>query len=157
MDKGISFNLDEAIGDWFDFFESRIDIKTGDITYDDPKTGTGRVCLRDMGVFVRERRRNRKKKTAIVQNKGTRGMEQIELLQTGEEEAQERDDAFDYAITDFENFFNGNGKPIKCTRENKMKLLAIPVFDRFIARCFELQQNASKIQAKVTEKNSPIP
>ena len=157
MEKGIIFDLDEATGDWFDFFESRIDIKTGDVTYDDPKPGTGRICLRDMGVFMRERRRNRVKKTKFVQNTGTRAMEQIELLQTAEEEAQERDDGFDYAITGFEDFFDAKGKPIKCTRENKLKLLAIPVFDRFVARCFEMQQNASKIQAQVTEKNSSIP
>ena len=157
MDKGISFNLDDGTGDWFEFFESRIDIKTSDITYDDPKPGTGRVCLRDMGPFYREKQRNRKKKYQFVRNPGSRAMEQVELLQSPEEDAQEREDAFDYAITDFENFFDANGKAIKCTRENKLKLLAVPVFDRFIARCFELQQNASKIQAKVAEKNSPTP
>ncbi|GAH16387.1 unnamed protein product, partial [marine sediment metagenome] len=77
--------------------------------------------------------------------------------QTAEQEAQEREDAFDYAITDFENFFDAKGKPIKCSKENKIKLMAIPVFDRFIARCFELQQNATKIQTEVTEKNSSTP
>ena len=157
MDKGIVFNLDGAAGDWFDFFESSIDIKTGETTYDDPRPGTGRVCIRDMGVFFRERQRTRKRKTQFVRNSGSRAMEQVELLQTPEEEAQDREDAFDYAITDFENFFDAKGKPIKCTRENKLKLLAIPVFDRFVGRCFEIQQNASKIQAKVTEKNSPTP
>lgn len=158
MDKGIIFNLDEGVGDWFEFFESRIDIKTGDVTYDDPKPGTGRVCLRDMGVFMRERQRTRKKKYEFVLNPRTRAMEKVESTeQTAEEEAQEREDAFDYAITGFENFFDTKGKPIKCTRENKLKLLAIPVFDRFVARCFEIQQNASKIQAEVTEKNSSIP
>jgi len=158
MEKGIFFDLDEARGDWFDFFESRIDIKTGDVTYDDPKPGTGRVCIRDMGPFWRERQRNRKKKSEFVRNPSTRAMERVEYYpQTAEEEAQEREDAFDYAITDFEDFFDAKGKPIKCTKENKIRLLAIPVFDRFIARCFELQQNASKIQAKVTEKNSPTP
>lgn len=157
MEKGIIFNLDEAVGDWFEFFESRIDIRTGDISYDDPKPGTGRVCLRDMTVFMRERRRNRKMKTQFVRNPGSRAMEQVECLQTAEEEAQDREDAFDYAITDFENFFDAKGKPIKCTKENKIKLLAIPVFDRFVAHCFEIQQNASRIQAEVTEKNSPTP
>ncbi len=157
MDKGTIFDLDETKGDWFDFFESTIDIKTGDTTYDDPKPGTGKVCLRNMSVFVRERNRNRKKKTSIVRNPSTRAMEQIELLQTAEEEAQERDDAFDYAITELKDFFDAKGKIIECTRENKLELLTIPVFDRFIARCFELQQNASKIQTEVAEKNSSTP
>lgn len=158
MEKGIIFDLDEAKGDWFDFFESRIDIKTGEITYDDPKPGTGRVCLRDMSAFLRKKQRSRKKEYAVVLNTKTRGMEKIESTeQTGEEEAQERDDLYDYAIMGLENFFDAKGKPIKCTKENKLKLLAIPVFDRFIARCFELQQNASKIQAKVAEKNSSTP
>jgi len=155
--KGTIFNLDDVSGDWFEFFESTIDIKTGDITYADPKPGTGRVCLRDMSVFWRERQRSRKKKTQIVRNSGSRGMEQIETLPTAEEDAQEREDAFDYSITGLENFFDAKGKSIKCTKENKVKLLAIPVFDRFIARCFELQQNMSKIQAEVAEKNSSTP
>ena len=158
MDKGTIFDLDETKGDWFDFFESTIDIKTGDITYDDPKPGTGRVCLRNMSVFVRERNRNRKKKYEFVLNSSTRSMQKVESTeQTAEEEAQERDDAFDYAITHFENFFDAKGKTIECIRENKIKLLAIPVFDRFIARCFELQQNANKMQSQVIEKNSSTP
>ena len=157
MEKGIVFNLDEAAGDWFEFFESTIDIKTGDITYDDPKPGTGKVRIRDMGPFLREKKRSRPKKTEFVLNRNSRGMEQVELLQTSEEEAQEREDAMDYAITGLESLFDKKGKPIKCTRENKMALLAIPVFDRFVARCFELQQNASRIQAEVTEKNSSTP
>ena len=158
MDKGIIFDLGKATGDWFEFFESHIDIRTGDITYDDPKPGTGRVCLRDMGPFWRESQRSRKKKCEFVRNPSTRAMERVEYYdQTAEEEAREREDGFDYTITDLENFFDAKGKPIKCTRENKLKLLEIPVFDRFIARCFEVQQNASKILAKVTEKNSSTP
>jgi len=158
MENGITIDLDEATGDWFEFFESRIDIRTGEISYDDPKLGTGRVCIRDMGPFLQERQRSRKKKYTFVRNPSTRAMERVEYYdQTAEEEAQEREDAIDYAITGLENFFDAKGKPIKCTRENKIKLLAIPVFDRFLSRCFELQQNASRIQAKVTEKNSSIP
>ena len=157
MDKGVIFNLDEASGDWFEFFESTIDIKTGDITYEDPKPGTGKVRIRDMGPFLREKKRSRKKRTEFVLNRSSRAMEQVELLQTSEEEAQEREDAMDYAITGLENFFDKKKNLIKCTRANKMALLAIPVFDRFVARCFELQQNASRIQAEVTEKNSSTP
>lgn len=159
MEKGIIFNLDETAGDWFDFFESRVDLKTGEVTYDDPKPGTGRVCLRNMAVFMRKRQRSRKKEHDFVLNTNSRAMERVEYLkpQTAEEEAQEREDAFDYAITGLEDFFDGKGKPIKCTRENKLELLAIPVFDRFIARCFEIQQNASKIQTQVAEKNSSTP
>lgn len=157
MEKGTIFNIGEAKGDWFDFFESSINIKTGDIIYDDPKPGTGRICVRNISVFLRETQRNREKKTAIVRNTGTRAMEQIELLQTSEEEAQEREDAFDYAIVDFENLFDAKGKPIECTRENKLILITIPVFDRFLARCFEIQQNVSTIQAEVAEKNLSTP
>jgi len=158
MTKGTMFNLDEASGDWFDFFESQIDIKTGEVSYDDPGSENGRVCLREMRPFWQERQRNRKKKHKFVLNSATRAMERVEYYdQTPEEEGQERDDAFDYAIINFEDFFDVKGKPIKCTRENKLKLIAIPVFDRFIARCFELQQNARKIQAEVTEKNSLTP
>lgn len=157
MEKGTIFDLDEVTGDWFEFFESRIDIKTGDITYDDPKPGTGKVCLRNIGIFMRERQRSRKKEYQFVPNTRSRAMEHVELLQSPEEETKEREDAFDYAITGLENFFDAKEKPIKCTRENKLKLLAIPVFDRFLARCFELQQNASTIQTEVAEKNSSTP
>jgi len=154
MTKGTVFNLDEVTGDWFDFFESEVDIKTGEIIYHDPKPGTGRVCIRNMAPFWRDRNRTRKKKAEFVRNPSTRAMERVEYTDiTPEQEATERDDAFDYAITGFENLFDNKGKPITCTRENKLRLMTIPVFDRFIARCFEIQQNTVKAQNEVAEKN----
>ena len=76
---------------------------------------------------------------------------------TAEEEQKERDDAFDYSIVDLKDFYDSNKKPIECTRENKLKLVALPVFDRFMARCIMIQQDAKGKHVEVTEKNSSTP
>jgi hypothetical protein len=155
---GTQFDLDKTEGDWFDYFDSTVDTGTGEVSYDDPLPNGGRACIKPMGPFWQERQRTRKRKHRFIQNTKTRAMEQVECNeQTGEEEYQERCDAFDYAITGLENFFDRNGKPIECTRENKLKLIAIPSFDRFLARCFEIQQGASEVRASVIEKNLPTP
>ena len=55
-----------------------------------------------------------------------------------EEGKAERDDAWDYAITGIENFKDSKGKIITCTRENKLALMKVPVFDRLVARCLQI-------------------
>ena len=65
MEKGTVFDLEEKQGDWFDFFESRIDQKTGEIIYDDPIPGSGRACFRDTRIFWQERLAKRKKKRVL--------------------------------------------------------------------------------------------
>jgi len=65
-EKGVMFDMEESQGDWFDFFESKVDLATGNIIYDDPKPGTGRVCFRPSRPLVMERVAKRKKESEFV-------------------------------------------------------------------------------------------
>lgn len=127
-------------GEWFYFFSSHIDQATGEIIYDEP-VQDARVKVRGIGPFVEERLSKRKKEVEHVFNPKTRSMERIEYypeLSPAEQKA-ERDDLWDYAITGIENFKDsGTGEIIGCTREAKLALMQLPVFDRFIARCLQL-------------------
>lgn len=157
--NGVIFDLGESQGDWFDFFESTIDLTTGDIVYSDPKPGTGRACFRPSGPFLKKQLAQKKKKSEFVLNPKNRRMERIEYLETFsiEEEQKAQDDLTDYMITGLIDFFDMEGNPIECTRENKIKLAMAPVFDRFMARCMELQLNASAEQKEKSRKNSGKP
>ncbi len=157
--KGTAFNLKEDLGDWFDFFESSIDIKTGKITYDDPIPETGKARFRSSAQFVRDKIAKRAKESEYVLNTASRAMERNTYYKdmTPEEEQKERDDAIDHSITGLKDFYDMEGNPIECTRENKLLLILAPVFDRFMARCLELQLNAKTARVKVAEKNSKTP
>ena len=153
------FNLEESQGDWFDFFESSVDLDTGEVTYDDPKPDTGSVCLRPAREFIMKRMAERKKDSKFVLNLKTRAMERVGFDKdlSSEEVQKERDDLIDYTITGFKKLFDMEGNSIECTRENKIKLAKVPVFDRFMARCMEMQVNANIQRAEISEKNLQTP
>jgi len=133
------FDLDENQGEWFYFFSSHIDAN-GQITYDDP-VKDARVQIRSITPFIEARMLSKKKVTEHVLNPKTRQMERLSYFPdlSPEEAIKERDDVWDYAITALENFKDGKtGQVIDCTRENKIKLIKIPIFDRFIARCLQI-------------------
>jgi len=157
--KGTVFDFSESQGDWFEFFESRIELSTGEVIYDNPKPGTGRACFRSTVPFIQERMATRTKRHEFVLNPKTRAMERVEFFESlpSAEAQQELDDMVDYAITGLERFFDAEGNAMECTRENKLKLSKVPVFDRYMARCLELQANAGVKQKEVAEKNSKKP
>jgi hypothetical protein len=159
VEKGVMFDIEESKGDWFDFFESKIDLNTGNIIYDDPKPGTGKACFRPSRPLIMERIAKRKKESEFVLNPKTRSMEKVEYYksQTAEELQKDQDDITDYVITGLKDFYDSKGNTIECTRENKLKLVKVPVFDRFMARCMEIQMNASLKQKEKEEKNSGKP
>jgi|GEM_PF-842424 len=160
MEKGAIFNIGSTDkGDWFDFFESEVDLTTGEITYFPPKAGTGRACFRSAKDLLTEQISKRKKEAEFVLNPKTRSMERVEYfaLQDQKLEQKEADDRIDYMITGLEKFFDGAGKPIKCTRENKLLLSKVPMFDRYMARCIELQLNLHTEHAEGVEKNLSKP
>jgi hypothetical protein len=138
-------------GDWFSFFESSVNEK-GEVEYADPKPDAGRVRIRSIAPFIEERQAQRKKKYEFVLNPATRSMERVGYHedQTPEQTKKDRDDIWDYAIVDIEDFTDGKGKPILSTRENKSKLMGLPIFDRFIGRCLQLIASAGA-QAKEDE------
>lgn len=148
------FDLNSGAGEWFRFFESRIN-EQGKTVYDDPKPDAGRVCIRSIMPFIEERQAKRKEKHEWVPNPLTRSMERGSYYDSlsPAELKKEREDLWDYAITGIEDFFDVKDEPILCTKENKIRFMAVPVFDRFMARCLQLL-SASGVKAKEeAEKN----
>ena len=147
------FDLDESQGEWFYFFNSRLDPITGEAIYDDPVTDA-RVRVRSIAPFFEERMAKRKREAQFVLNPQTRSMERVTYIKelTPDEANKQLDDAWDYAITDFEGFKDAKTKKeLKCDRETKLKLMKNPVFDRFVARCFQVL--ASSGIKETEEKN----
>lgn len=142
-------------GEWFRFFESRIDEK-GELVYDDPRPDAGRVCIRSIAPFVEKIQSKRKRKFEWVLNPSTRSMERVGYFdeQSPEELKKEREDMWDYAITGIEEFSDAKGDPILCTRENKVRLMTFPVFDRFVARCLQTLSASGVKTKEEAEKNS---
>lgn len=147
-------DLDAPQGEWFKFFESHINEK-GELVYDDPKPDAGRVCIRSLAPFWETIQAKRKKKFEFVLNPSTRSMERVGYFeeQSREDAKKEIDDAWDFAITGLEEFFDAKGQSIICNRENKIKLMALPVFDRFIARCLQLL-SASGVKVKEEQEKN---
>ena len=142
-------------GEWFKFFGSHIDSNTGEIVFGEP-VSDGRVRIRRLAPFLEERLSKWKKSVEHVYNPKTRAMERISYYpdQTTEETRQDREDAWDYAITGIENIRDSETKEeITCTRENKLRLMKHPVFDRFFARCQQLLDNSGIREKEESEKN----
>lgn len=150
------FDLNKAAeGDWFPFFESEVDMATGEITYHDPKPDAEEFCIRSMTEFYEERRKNRKKEYKMVHNPINRQMERVGYYAdiSPEDEKKESEDAWDYAITGWKNVCSAPGKEIVCNRENKLKFIKIPMFMRYVTRVFQIL-NGEAIKAKEEiEKN----
>jgi len=148
------FSLEQNEGEWFPFQNSKIDPLTGEPVFDDP-VKDAKVQIRSMMPFFEERIAKRKRQTEHVMNPKTRQMERIAFYAdlSIDEARAERDDAFDFAITGIEGFKDAKtGTVITCTRENKLALMKVPVFDRFFARCQQLL-SSSGVKEQV-EKNS---
>jgi hypothetical protein len=137
-------NLDATEGELFPFQVSTINPETGETTWEAPDA-EAYVVVRSMQPFFEERMLKRKKVVEHVYNPKSRQMERDrhDADLTPEEARKENEDAFDYAIIELGKFTDSKtGKPIETTRENKLKLLKIPVFDRFITKCFRELANA---------------
>ena len=147
-------NKDEQ-GDWFAFFNSKVDTASGETIFDEPEEGAAEFRIRGMSSFFEEQRKDRKKEYKMVLNTATRSMERsgYYLDLSFDEQKKENDDALDYAITGIKNAFAADETPLECTRENKLALSEIPVFNRFIWRVFELISNTGIAQKEATAKN----
>jgi len=149
-------DLDASSGEWFNFFSSHIDPVTGEPVYEEP-VKDARVQIRSIAPFIEERMAKRKKAIEHVYNPKTRSMERMGFFPdlSPEEQKAERDDLWDYAIVALENFKDAKtGKVITCTRENKLALMKLPVFDRFVARCQQLISSAGVKEKEESVKNS---
>ena len=148
-------DLEATQGEWFPFFGSHINMETGETVYEEP-TPDARVQIRSMAPFYEDRLAKRQKKYEHVYNPKTRQMERVAFYQelTPAEEKAEREDAWDYTITGIEGFVDSKtGDTIACTRENKLKLMKLPVFDRFMARCLQILNSAGIKEKEDEEKN----
>lgn len=141
-------------GDWFRFFESKIE--DGKTIYLEPEKDAGRVCVRvaDVETLEKIQAQTRTKKAEFVKDKDTRQMVRVPYIdQTVEQEKKEREMIWDHAIVAWEGILDSKGNEIPCTLENKMKLMSNPMFARFMGRCFELiTGNAEELKA-AAEKN----
>jgi len=148
------FDIDKQNeGEWFTYFKSRVNEK-GEIEYDEPEPNAGRVCVRSITPKLEELQASRKRKFEFVFNPATRSMERVGYYEElpPEEVKKRSDDVWDYSITAWEGLLNAKGKPIECNRTNKLKLMAIPEFDRFIGRCLQMLGDAkTKAEAEKNE------
>jgi hypothetical protein len=144
---GTVFDLDGSRGTWFPYQDSRVDEQTGQIIFDDPKPGAGRVCVRPVGEFLDERLGKRRRKHEMVLNPRSRRMERVTYFDdlSPEESKKENEDFYDYAIEDFEDFRDRNKNIIPCNRQTKNALARIPAFDRFLQRCFQMLAGAAVV------------
>jgi hypothetical protein len=142
-------NLDS--GTWFTFCESEIN-EDGEIVFSDPLEGAGKVCLRQAGFDVIdgiEKECGGKLKREFVLNSETHKMEPVEYkVQTDDEKKRKREMLWDYVIVEWEDLKDKNGNDIPVTLENKMKLILIPVFFRFINRCLETIDGNKEVSEK---------
>ena len=149
------FSLETSDGEWFPFQNSKIDPLTGEPVFDEPDT-SGKVQIRSMTPFFEERIAKRKRQTEHVMNPKTRQMERIAFYAdlSVEDARTERDDAFDFAITGIEGIKDfKTGRIFTGTREDKLTLMKVPIFDRFFARCQQLLSSYGVKQKEEIEKN----
>lgn len=150
------FNVEsEEQGDWYAFFTSRVDPSSGEIEYDKPEKGAAEFRIRSMVPFWEERRKNRKREYKMVLNPATRSMERVRYYEdlSAEEEKKESEDAWDYVITGMKNAFSAPGIVMECIRENKLKLIKMPVFMRFLNRVFSIMTEVGIKEKEEKEKN----
>ena len=142
-------------GTWIPFFASSIDTETGKVTYDDPVPGAAEFCLRSTKKFYEDKLKLRKMESGMALNPKTRGMEKVSSFkdQPPAELIEEYNEALDYSITGIRNAFWDKDTPIKCTKEDKMRLKNIAVFDRFLAHAIELLDEGAVKQVEIVEKN----
>lgn len=151
----MQFDLNVSIGEWFPFFGSEIK-PDGEITYLEPEKGAGQVCVRiaDAETIEKIHAQTRKKVAENVLNPKTRTMERLIYFdQTPEQEKKEREMIWDHAIVEWKGILDMKGKEIPCTLENKLKLMNIPVFARFVGRCFQLIGGNTEEKKAAAEKN----
>ncbi len=150
------FELDLEItdlGEWFPFQDSHFDAEKEDWVFD-PPASDARVKVRRMVPFFLERMPKRRRGVEHVLNPKTKAMERITYFEDlpPAEAQKENDDAWDYVITAFEGFQN-KGEVIECTRENKLKMMKVPAFDRFITRCLKILEGSVAKEKEAAEKN----
>jgi hypothetical protein len=115
------------------------------------------VCLRiaDPETIEKIQSQTRKRYSEFAHNPKTRQMERVTYFeQTPEQEKRERELIWDHAIKEWRGILDKEGNDIPCTLENKMRLMNIPQFARFVGRCLQMITGASAESAEAAGKNS---
>ena len=149
------FDLDlDGQGDGFKFFTSRV-LENGEIVYDEPGPDAATFYIRPMGPKIEELQAARKRRAEFVLNPATKAMERVSFSDESPAQLkQDREDTWDYCLTGWDDkALDGAGTPIPVTRENKLKLMRLPVFDRFFARCLQLLSAAGVKAQEAAEAN----
>jgi len=147
---------DDAKGEWFKFFRSEIK-EGGEVNYLEPEADAGRICLRlaTPEVINSIQSQTQKKVAEFVRNPKSRAMERVTYFdQTPEQEKKERELIWDHAIQEWEGILDKDGNEIPCTLENKLKLMNIPQFARFVGRCLQILTGLEELEAETATKNS---
>jgi hypothetical protein len=129
------FNLDEKPGVFFDM------------------DGGGRVQLRSIDVddWKAIRKQTVRKKVDFKKVDGTPGRFEYEEVN----EDLQNELFWDKVIVSWENFLDGKGVSIPCTKENKILLMSRSAkFAKFVGECLKQIAEDEGIQAEQAEKNS---
>lgn len=147
--------MDVKEGTWFDFFYSKLNADTMELTYSDPIENGPRAKVRSPTPFFEERAKFRKTESAMVLNKKSRAMQKVvsDKELTPEERQKESDDMRDYIIQEVDGF-KLSGRVMKNTREDKLKAMRMPLFSLFINHCVELLTEQGAKEEKAESKNS---
>lgn len=141
-----TFDLDGGSkGAWFPFVGSKITDQLDEkgnpvIEYFEPEKDAGRVqvSLLDAEILDEIYSKTRKPRIDFVKNPDSRKMERVDsFTQTAKQKREEFDLTWDAAIKDWKGILDKSGKEIPCTYENKLKMMKIPVFARFITKCLD--------------------
>jgi len=151
------FLFDNPDGEAFQFCESTIDTKTGDVVFDDPKPDAGTFYIRQIGEKLEQLQSKQKKKVEHVLNPKTRKMDRIVYFEdlSPEEYAANSAELWDHVIAGWDDkVLDGEGKEIPITKKNKMRLMSIPSVDRFVGRCLRELSDSQVKHGEELEKNS---
>lgn len=142
-------------GAWFPYFGSNADAE-GAITYEAPADEKEKVFINpplSAEALEKIHAKTRTRKSQFVYNPKTQKMDHVAYFdQTPEQARQEFEMIFCEIIGDFE-LTDANGDKIPCTPENKIKLMRVPEFARFVTRCIQLLDMTEAERKAALEKN----
>lgn len=141
--NNMQFNFEKYDeGQWFQFFESEVLPDGSTIKYHDPKPDAGWFQIRQGTTEILDAIRQKtqgERQVNFVPNPNTRQMERvISYDQSPEQAKQEREMMWDYSIVSWRDIKDGKGEELPVTLENKMRLLNVLIFLRFLNRCLEI-------------------
>lgn len=153
----MKFDLTQnSTGEWFPFFGSETKAD-GTVNYLPPEKDAGKVQIRlaDTETVERIQKETRSKVKEWLWHPKTHQPYRGEAWeQSPEQQKKEREMIWDHAIQSWEGILDKDGNAIPCTTENKVKLMSIPMFARFVGRCLELLNLSEAERKAALEKNS---